>query len=144
VPWKYPTWYLPKGQPSPTLESLGPSHLRRHKSRVSLRGPPCVHDVSGTLNEHVRNNHVYLRKKLAWPIRFSYIYLLEAKTKLKSKTLSCTHVIPYGYIELPSLPPFSTHQDSKRATPKAYISWAITTPSNNTPKRWWRVLGLGL
>src|ERR1700737_2800654 len=34
--------------PSPTLGSLGPSHQRRHKSRVSLRGPPCAHGVSGT------------------------------------------------------------------------------------------------
>src|ERR1700684_543537 len=33
--------------PSPTLGSLGPSHHRRHKSRVSLRGPPCAHGVSG-------------------------------------------------------------------------------------------------
>src|ERR1700738_3131239 len=32
--------------PSPTLGSLGPSHHRRHKSQVSLRGPPCAHGVS--------------------------------------------------------------------------------------------------
>jgi hypothetical protein len=32
--------------PSPTLVSLGPSHHRRHKSRVSLRGPPCALGVS--------------------------------------------------------------------------------------------------
>jgi hypothetical protein len=31
--------------PSPTLGSLGPSHHRRHKSWVSLRGPPCAHGV---------------------------------------------------------------------------------------------------
>ena len=34
--------------PSPTLESLGPSHQWRHKSGVSLRGPPCAHGVLGT------------------------------------------------------------------------------------------------
>src|ERR1700738_2522295 len=33
--------------PSPTLGSLGPSHHWRHKSWVSLRGPPCAHGVSG-------------------------------------------------------------------------------------------------
>ena len=33
--------------PSPTLGSLGPSRHRRHKSRVSLWGPPCAHGVSG-------------------------------------------------------------------------------------------------
>jgi hypothetical protein len=41
--------------PSPTLGSLGPSHHRRHKSRVSLRGPPCVHGVSGTPHGEVRD-----------------------------------------------------------------------------------------
>jgi hypothetical protein len=35
-------------RPSPTLGSLDPSHQWRHKSRVSLRGPPCVHGVGGT------------------------------------------------------------------------------------------------
>ena len=34
--------------PSPTLGSLGPSHQWRHKSWVSLRGPPCAHGVAGT------------------------------------------------------------------------------------------------
>ena len=41
--------------PSPTLESLGSSHQRRYKSRVSLWGPLCTHDVSGTPHEEVRN-----------------------------------------------------------------------------------------
>src|ERR1700738_4022088 len=41
--------------PSPTLGSLGPSHQRRHKSRVSLRGPPCAHGVSGTPYGEVHN-----------------------------------------------------------------------------------------
>ena len=31
--------------PLPTLGSLGPSHHGRHKSLVSLRGPPCGHGV---------------------------------------------------------------------------------------------------
>ena len=35
-------------RPSPTLGSLGPSHQQRHKSRVLIRGPPCVHGVLGT------------------------------------------------------------------------------------------------
>src|SRR6202048_4199486 len=43
--------------PSPTLGSLGPSHQRRHKSRVSLRGPPCAHGVSGTPHGEVRDSH---------------------------------------------------------------------------------------
>ena len=41
--------------PSPTLGSLGPSHQWRHKSRVSLRGPPCAHGVAGTPHEEVRD-----------------------------------------------------------------------------------------
>jgi hypothetical protein len=36
---------FPTPRASPTLGSLGPSHHRRHKSRVSLRGPLCAHSV---------------------------------------------------------------------------------------------------
>ena len=43
--------------PSPTLESLGSSHQRRHKSQVSLEGPPCVHGVSDTPHGEVRDMH---------------------------------------------------------------------------------------
>ena len=42
--------------PSPTLGSLGPSHQWRHKSRASLRGPPCAHGVAGTPQGEVRDN----------------------------------------------------------------------------------------
>jgi hypothetical protein len=38
---------FPTPGPSPTLGSLGPSHHRRYKSRVSLRGPFCALGVSG-------------------------------------------------------------------------------------------------
>src|ERR1700738_3181098 len=41
--------------PSPTLGSLGPSHQRRYKSRVSLRGPPCAHGVLSTPHGEVRD-----------------------------------------------------------------------------------------
>jgi hypothetical protein len=41
--------------PSPTLGSLRPSHHRRHKSRVSLRGPPCALGVSGIPYGEVRD-----------------------------------------------------------------------------------------
>jgi hypothetical protein len=41
--------------PSPTLGSFGPSHHWRHKSRVSLRGPPCFHGVSGIPFGEVRD-----------------------------------------------------------------------------------------
>ena len=44
--------------PSSTLGSLGPSHQWRHKSRVSLHGPPCAHGVSGTTHGEVRNTGV--------------------------------------------------------------------------------------
>jgi hypothetical protein len=40
---------------SPTLGSLGPSHQWRHKSRVSLRGPPCAHGVADTPHGEVRD-----------------------------------------------------------------------------------------
>ena len=42
--------------PSPTLRSLGPSHQWHHKSRASLRGPPCAHGVAGTPQGEVRDN----------------------------------------------------------------------------------------
>ena len=41
--------------PSPTLGTLGPSHQRRHKSHVSLRGPPCAHGVAGIPHGEVRD-----------------------------------------------------------------------------------------
>src|SRR5579872_3821578 len=51
-------------EPSPTLGSLGPSHQRRHKSRVSLRGPPCAQGVSGTPYGEVRDTVAFLTH---WP-----------------------------------------------------------------------------
>ena len=42
---------------SPTLGSLGPSHQRRYKSRVSLRGPLCGHDVLGTPHGEVHDRN---------------------------------------------------------------------------------------
>ena len=41
--------------PLPTLGSLRPSHQQRHKSRVSLRGPPCAHGILGTPHGEVRD-----------------------------------------------------------------------------------------
>jgi hypothetical protein len=41
--------------PSPTLGPLGPSHLWRHKSRVSLRCPRRAHGVAGTPLGEVRD-----------------------------------------------------------------------------------------
>ena len=46
-------------RPSPTLESFGSSHQRRHKSRVSFRSSPCAHGVLGTPYEEVRETHPY-------------------------------------------------------------------------------------
>ena len=40
--------------PSPTLESLGPSHQRHHMSRVSLWDPLCAHGVL-----HPRHGNVH-------------------------------------------------------------------------------------
>jgi hypothetical protein len=51
--------------PSPTLESLGPSHQWRHKPRVSLRGPRYAHGVEGTPHGEVRD---------MW-VQFEYEYL---------------------------------------------------------------------
>jgi hypothetical protein len=45
--------------PSPTLVSLGPFHHWRHKSRVSLRGPPCALGVSSIPFGEVRNSWAY-------------------------------------------------------------------------------------
>ena len=55
-------------QPSPTLKSLGPFHQRQHKSRVSLRGPPCTHGVLGTPHREVRDmdNHCISYQKDQW------------------------------------------------------------------------------
>ena len=46
---------FPMLRASPTLGSLGPSHQWRHKSWVSLRGPPCAHDVLSTPHGEVRD-----------------------------------------------------------------------------------------
>jgi hypothetical protein len=51
--------------PSPTLGSLGPSHHWRHKSRVSLRSPPCAHGVSGIPYGEVRDKAGEVESK--WP-----------------------------------------------------------------------------
>jgi hypothetical protein len=61
----FPSWLLvsvsgrrsQRPGPSPTLGSLGPSHHRRHKSRVSLRGPPCALGVSGISFGEVRDSN---------------------------------------------------------------------------------------
>jgi hypothetical protein len=52
--------------PSPTLGSLGPSHHWRHKSRVSLRGPPCALGVSGIPYGEVRDKDGFLKYKKSW------------------------------------------------------------------------------
>jgi hypothetical protein len=51
--------------PSPTLVSLGPSHHRRHKSRVSLRGPPCALGVSGIPLERCATGPLYLHDQMS-------------------------------------------------------------------------------
>ena len=62
---------------SPTLGSLGHSHQWRHKSWVSLRGPPCAHGVSGTPHEEARNTN-YLADGL-----WMEFYLRMMKTLMK-------------------------------------------------------------
>ena len=53
--------------PSPTLGSLGPSHQWHHKSRASLRGPPCAHGVAGTPQGEVRDKwRGYHEKEATW------------------------------------------------------------------------------
>ena len=49
--------------PSTTLGSLGPSHLWRHKSWVSLWGPPCAHGVASTPHGEVHNTHPHTKNK---------------------------------------------------------------------------------
>src|ERR1700684_3273872 len=59
--------------PSPTLGSLGPSHHRRHKSRVSLRGPPCAHGVSGIHLERCATHGAQMSECMilkAWSLTF--------------------------------------------------------------------------
>ena len=46
--------------PSPTLGLLGPSHLWRHKSRVSFRGPPCAYNVVDIPHGEVHDTPVIL------------------------------------------------------------------------------------
>ena len=52
--------------PSPTLGSLGSSHQWRHKSRVSLRGPPCAHGVASTPQGEVRDKEPEMVANLTW------------------------------------------------------------------------------
>ena len=44
---------------STTLGPLGFRHQWRHKSRASLRGPPCAHGVAGTPHREVRDTKPY-------------------------------------------------------------------------------------
>ena len=79
---------------SPTLGSLGPSHQLRHKSRVSLRGPPCAHDVSDTPHGEVRDNEntwvPWISSQCCWEV-----YILTNKNtfcmskQLYSRTSMC-------------------------------------------------------
>ena len=48
-------------RPLPIVGSLGPSHRRRHKSRVSLQGPLCAHGVLGIPYEEVRDIYGFQR-----------------------------------------------------------------------------------
>ena len=50
--------------PSPTLGSLGPSHQRRHNSRVSLRGPPCAPGISCIPYGEVQDIHPHQRNSM--------------------------------------------------------------------------------
>ena len=42
------------------LRSFGPSHQRRHKSQVSIQGPPCAHGVSYTPHREVRDKQCHI------------------------------------------------------------------------------------
>src|SRR6202048_463075 len=68
--------------PSPTLGSLGPSHQRRHKSRVSLRGPPCAHGVSGTPHGEVRDSLGSLKQKKDETVEEFYERVMVESSKI--------------------------------------------------------------
>jgi hypothetical protein len=67
VPRRCPSWLIvsmggsrfQRPGPSPTLGSLGPLNHRRHKSRVSLQGPFCAHDVSDIPFGEVSDTHFH-------------------------------------------------------------------------------------
>src|ERR1700738_4059554 len=86
--------------PSPTLGSLGPSHQRRHKSRVSLRGPPCAHGVSGTPHGEVRDNTPTTRRvfhrvfsSCFIAVRISFKKFLSSASRSSSTSISNREVI---------------------------------------------------
>ena len=47
------------------LRQLGPSHQWGHKSRASLRGPPCAHGVAGTPQGEVRDTHPHQMESMS-------------------------------------------------------------------------------
>ena len=77
--------------PSPTLGSLGPSHQWCHKSRASLRGPPCAHGVAGTPQGEVRDNlglaYVAARaQRRAWRARVCQPRMYAARASRAAST----------------------------------------------------------
>jgi hypothetical protein len=104
----FPSWLLvsvggrrsQRPGPSPTLGSLGPSHYRRHKSRVSLRGPPCALGVSGIPFGEVRDNTTiwHMWTKNLRGMDFNYGKLWTSIGPLNhASTLMWTKVLPPAY-----------------------------------------------
>jgi hypothetical protein len=75
--------------PSPTLGSLGPSHHRRHKSRVSLRGSPCALGVSGIPYGEVRDNH---HLPILCCVSLCWIYLAVQRGRFPFPDLPSCHL----------------------------------------------------
>ena len=80
---------------STTLESLGPSHQRRHKSRVSLQSPFCAHGISGTLYEEVRDTQPHQTESMP-----TSTILVVGTSILKLPSSMVQH---FGYLRVPLL-----------------------------------------
>ena len=90
----------------PTLGSLGPSHQRRHKSWVSLRGPLCAHGVLGTPHGEVRNTYLHQTKSMPSWIIFVIVELPSCMVRhcvyLRARPPQC--IFKFGIVPMVSFP----------------------------------------
>ena len=63
--------------PSSTLGALGPSHQRRHKSRVSLRGPPCAQGVADTPHGEVLGINIQLSRIICLTVHACWCIIFQ-------------------------------------------------------------------
>lgn len=93
---------IPNFGPSPTLELLGPPHQWCQKSRVSLRGPPRTHGVSGIPHGEMRNKHnqrqCLTKLVRTWPRSWNKWFVSSTTDFYWIKSMSSPHLFLHSWI----------------------------------------------